>query len=57
MPMPDEWLDLETELYGALLAACKRQGLHENLAQLIATDALVECRRRILEKMRDQPSS
>jgi hypothetical protein len=55
--MPDEWLDLEAELYSALLTACERQGLHENLARLIATDAMVECRRRILERMRDQPSS
>jgi hypothetical protein len=52
MAMPDEWLDLETDLHSAIMVACERQGLDQNLAQLIATDALIECRGRILERIR-----
>ena len=55
MPLPDDWLDLENDLQSAIMVACEHQGLAEALAQLIAVDALVECRRRILERMRAAP--
>jgi hypothetical protein len=55
MPLPDDWLDLENDLQSAIMVACEHQGLAEALAQLIALDALVECRRRILERMRAAP--
>src|SRR5262249_51990663 len=51
MPIPDDWLDLETDLHSPIMAACVRQGLAEDLARLIAIDALVECRQRIVERV------
>jgi DNA-binding GntR family transcriptional regulator len=55
MAMPDEWLDLENDLHRAIMTACERHGLDENLAQLLATEALLECRGRILERMQNPP--
>jgi hypothetical protein len=55
MGMPDEWLDLETDLHNAIMLTCERQGLDPNLARLIATDVLVECRGRMFERMRTAP--
>jgi hypothetical protein len=55
MPMPDDWLDLEDDLQSAIMVACERQGLAEDLARLVATDALLECRRRIVERARATP--
>jgi hypothetical protein len=61
MGMPDEWLDLETDLHSAIMVACERQGLDQNLARLIATDALVECPGRTRKRMqfvnREEPMS
>jgi hypothetical protein len=56
MPLPDDWLDLENDLHSAIMVACEHQGLAENLARLVAADALVECRRRILERLRATPN-
>jgi hypothetical protein len=52
---PDDWLDIENDLQSAIIVACERQGLAEDLARLVATDALLECRRRIVERTRTMP--
>lgn len=61
MGMSDEWLDLEVDLQSAIIVACERQGLDQNLARLIATDALIECRGRARKRMqfatREEPTS
>jgi hypothetical protein len=61
MGMSDEWLDLEVDLQTAIIVACERQGLDQNLARLIATDALIECRGRARKRMqfatREEPTS